>query len=563
MPNRYLSQRSLRWAAVARCTLQNVSEGERSALTTACDDLQAQIEAGDRSMRHLDHDVSQLQGTLHTAMVHAEKIVSLQGHMRELRANMREQRQALREVRRAAHSLCDAVESARTALATLSAEERAADRNDAALLAEDERVRETRTNITGHQAPADNRLDHRDDVEHSTRASSRTTAIRGFASEVGSIVARGARARASVGVATSVRFTAGFTACRDAIAHGESAPRDASCACSASFATRTAALTNVCAGSSSRIVVASRPCSCRGAHAFGHAPPDRGLLLEGTQCRPERVLHGHRLLGRQRIARIRVTNATAESHHLPVLKLPQHPAAVGARIGRRLTGMIPLVLVHGQFLDFSLEGVHIDRGPHRGRVVRGDERLEQVADVRGLERVVHVHMRQCAFGHRRPRSLARLLDHGHTAGALDFAQAGRAVVEEATEHDADRSRPVHQRGAAKQRIDRRTHAMLAGATGHAHAAVLDRQVKAGRSHVDVAAPDCRPVLRVDDREAAGALENRRQRAAGSCRQMQDDEYRGAELGGKPLDHTLQEPDATGRGAYDDDVEFGHRKRGPQ
>jgi len=153
-----------------------MSEGDRSALTTACDDLQAQIEAGDRSMRHLDHDLSQLQGTLHTAIVHAEKIVSLQGHMRELRANMREQRQALREVRRAAQSLCEAVESARTALAALKAEERAADRNDAALLAEGDHVQETRTNITGHQADAPNRLDHRDDVEQATRAYTSSTA---------------------------------------------------------------------------------------------------------------------------------------------------------------------------------------------------------------------------------------------------------------------------------------------------------------------------------------------------------------------------------------------------
>jgi septal ring factor EnvC (AmiA/AmiB activator) len=118
-----------------------MSEGDPSALTTACDDLQAQLEAGDRSMRHLDYDVSQLQWILHTAMMHAEKIGNLQRHMRELRANMREQRQALREVRRAAHLLCGAAESAREAIATLTAEQRAADANDAALLPEDEASR--------------------------------------------------------------------------------------------------------------------------------------------------------------------------------------------------------------------------------------------------------------------------------------------------------------------------------------------------------------------------------------------------------------------------------------
>jgi phage-related tail protein len=141
-----------------------MSEGDPSALTTACDDLQAQLEAGDRSMRHLDYDMSQLQGILHTAMVHTEKIGNLQRHMRELRANMREQRQALREVRRAAHLLCGAAESARQAIAMLTAEQRAADANDAALLPEDGSVQDTRTTITGHQPHPDTRLDPRDDV---------------------------------------------------------------------------------------------------------------------------------------------------------------------------------------------------------------------------------------------------------------------------------------------------------------------------------------------------------------------------------------------------------------
>ena len=108
---------------------RDVNDGERSALTTACDDLQAQLEAGDRSMRHLDQDLSSLHEALQAAFVHAEKIGDLQRHMRELRANMREQRQALGEVRRAARALCASMTRTRESVASLVDEKVALDAN--------------------------------------------------------------------------------------------------------------------------------------------------------------------------------------------------------------------------------------------------------------------------------------------------------------------------------------------------------------------------------------------------------------------------------------------------
>ena len=100
-----------------------MSNGDRAAaLATACDDLQAQLEAGDRSMRHLDDDMLLLHDALQAAFAHAERIGSLRRHMRELRANMREQRQALREVRRAAQLLCESIARARDSVASLADE---------------------------------------------------------------------------------------------------------------------------------------------------------------------------------------------------------------------------------------------------------------------------------------------------------------------------------------------------------------------------------------------------------------------------------------------------------
>jgi chromosome segregation ATPase len=83
-----------------------------TALTTACDDLQAQLEAGDRSVRHVHYDLTELGATLASLTQHTEALAVLLQHMRELRANMGEQRKALREVRAAARALCASVTEA-------------------------------------------------------------------------------------------------------------------------------------------------------------------------------------------------------------------------------------------------------------------------------------------------------------------------------------------------------------------------------------------------------------------------------------------------------------------
>ena len=131
------------------------------ALTTACDDLQAQLEAGDRSLRHLDHDLALLKDVLQTAFVHAERLGNLQRHLTELRDNMREQRDALREVRRAARTVCASVAQTREGMASLANERAALERNHAALLSDQERLHGTPGDVPGHEAHAEKLRDHR------------------------------------------------------------------------------------------------------------------------------------------------------------------------------------------------------------------------------------------------------------------------------------------------------------------------------------------------------------------------------------------------------------------
>jgi chromosome segregation ATPase len=130
-----------------------MSASDRSVLlTTACDDLQAQLEASDRSFRHIDHDLTALRETLRATVVHSDTLARLQQHLADLRGNMREQRSALREVRSAATKLCATVVQARNEMATLAEDKHALESTHAALL--NEHARQMCRAAVGHDADA-------------------------------------------------------------------------------------------------------------------------------------------------------------------------------------------------------------------------------------------------------------------------------------------------------------------------------------------------------------------------------------------------------------------------
>jgi predicted nucleic acid-binding Zn-ribbon protein len=114
-----------------------MSDSERSiALTTACDDLQAQVEAGDRSVRHIDRDLTLLRDALRATVAQTETLGALQRHIGDLQRNMREQRSALREVRREATKLCAAMAETLGRVQTLVDEQQVLERPRDALVAD-------------------------------------------------------------------------------------------------------------------------------------------------------------------------------------------------------------------------------------------------------------------------------------------------------------------------------------------------------------------------------------------------------------------------------------------
>jgi predicted nucleic acid-binding Zn-ribbon protein len=152
-----------------------MSEGDRSfALATACDDLQAQLEAGDRSVRQLDRDIARLRDAVRAAVIQSETLSSLQRHLTDLRANMAEQRSALREVRRAARTLCETVAQARGRMTAIADEKDALERRHAAIVAEQTHLHETQQAGTAQGELCD----HLGELQEFKRLSTTGTALR-------------------------------------------------------------------------------------------------------------------------------------------------------------------------------------------------------------------------------------------------------------------------------------------------------------------------------------------------------------------------------------------------
>ena len=75
------------------------------------------------------------------------------------------------------------------------------------------------------------------------------------------------------------------------------------------------------------------------SHPFAHTLLHRRLFLEGSKRGPQRFLHRPGLCRGERVRVVRVSHAATEAQQLAVLHLPQHAAAIGARVRRRRRGM--------------------------------------------------------------------------------------------------------------------------------------------------------------------------------------------------------------------------------
>ena len=132
----------------------------RAALTTACDDLQAQLEAVTRSVRHLVRDVTVLSDAPDAARALTQHLAELQRHLDDLRSNVSEEWNALRGVRVAAYTLSASVDPMRGGRTTLAEDKQALERTHAALQVEHARLRRTPSDRAGHAVHAEHLRDH-------------------------------------------------------------------------------------------------------------------------------------------------------------------------------------------------------------------------------------------------------------------------------------------------------------------------------------------------------------------------------------------------------------------
>jgi hypothetical protein len=84
-------------------------------LRTALDDLQAQLEAGDRTLARINHEVDDLDRAFDESIRQADLVGRLRRRLKELRAHLQEQRATLREAGNQARVVRDLVRRTRAA----------------------------------------------------------------------------------------------------------------------------------------------------------------------------------------------------------------------------------------------------------------------------------------------------------------------------------------------------------------------------------------------------------------------------------------------------------------
>ena len=132
------------------------------------------------------------------------------------------------------------------------------------------------------------------------------------------------------------------------------------------------------------------------------------------------------------------------------------------------------------------------------------------------------------------------------------------VVQRPAQNHADRATAVRDGGTAKQRVDGGTVAMLASPAGDHHAAASNCQVKSWWGYVDPSWFNRIAISRVPRRQVACTLENLREHASDSIRQMQRDENGCGKICWNVFDDALERANPASRGADDDDVEIRHK-----
>ena len=98
--------------------------------------------------------------------------------------------------------------------------------------------------------------------------------------------------------------------------------------------------------------------------------------------------------------------------------------------------------------------------------------------------MIHQYVLHGTARHARKGSILGILCDRDAALALDGPQAIRAVVEIASQDDADHTSSMRPRRRPKQRVDRRPGSILAGAAGEAKRSIFHQHVEVRRCDVE-------------------------------------------------------------------------------
>jgi len=146
------------------------------------------------------------------------------------------------------------------------------------------------------------------------------------------------------------------------------------------------------------------------------------------------------------------------------------------------------------------------------------------------DRVLPLHAIAAAGGGALPGYAVQcVLDDDLPAGAGDRGGTAGTVASRPGKHHGDDAIRVPCRGAAKQRVDGRTGAVLARSASDTPPPGVDDEVVVGRSHGDATADDRIAVSCVARLERPGAGEDLGQAAPSVRRDVQDDPGRGGKI----------------------------------
>lgn len=172
-----------------------------------------------------------------------------------------------------------------------------------------------------------------------------------------------------------------------------------------------------------------------------------------------------------------------------VAHAPEHAVATGARQGGTRADFVkqsridetalgnPALMVEvAQICHFSL----LLRTCAVDRCMKGPRQFFRRRDRIGSRRG------QCAARHRRRFAFIGVLNDAVAAPCANRRQAGRAVIEVAAEHHADRTGAIFACGGAKQRVGGRAGEVLGGRIEQPQVAAAHDHVPVGRRHVNSA-----------------------------------------------------------------------------